>query len=86
MCFAFDLLLRHQVWRERLLPLLERHLAESMDSVAAYHLLYQEAALANLLEVWGQMGQMSQPLLQTSNSAIGSATCCPSCTAAACWC
>jgi hypothetical protein len=33
------------------LPLLEQHLAEKVDSVAAYQLLYHEAALANLLEV-----------------------------------
>lgn len=42
---------RRQVWRERLLPLLEGHLAERVDSVTAYRLVYQEAALANLLEV-----------------------------------
>lgn len=42
-----------QVWRERLLPLLEQHLADKVDSVAAYQLLYHEAALANLLEVPG---------------------------------
>ncbi len=40
-----------QVWRERLLPRLERHLADRLDSVASYQLLYHEAALANLLEV-----------------------------------
>lgn len=40
-----------QVWRERVLPLLERHLAGRLDSVTAYQLLYQEAALANLIEV-----------------------------------
>ncbi len=39
------------MWRERVLPLLERHLAERVDSVTAYQLLYQEAALANLIEV-----------------------------------
>lgn len=42
---------RRQVWRERLLPLLERHLTQRVDSVTAYQLLYHEAALANLLEV-----------------------------------
>ncbi|KAL4451614.1 hypothetical protein ABPG75_007276 [Micractinium tetrahymenae] len=44
-------LLAAEVWRERLLPLLERHLAERVDSVTAYQLVYHEAALANLLEV-----------------------------------
>ena len=34
-----------------MLPHLEQHLAEKVDSVAAYQLLYHEAALANLLEV-----------------------------------
>ena len=34
-----------------MLPRLERHLAERLDSVASYQLLYHEAALANLLEV-----------------------------------
>lgn len=43
-----------QVWRERLLPLLERHLAERVDSVTAYQLLCHEASLANLLEVGRQ--------------------------------
>ena len=40
-----------QVWREQVLPLLEGHLAERVDSVTAYQLLYHEASLANLLEV-----------------------------------
>lgn len=40
-----------QVWHEKLFPLLKRHLAEAVDSVTAYQLLYHEAALANLLEV-----------------------------------
>ncbi|KAL4856193.1 Zinc finger MYND domain-containing protein 10 [Chlorella vulgaris] len=44
-------LLVAEVWRERVLPLLERHLAEGLDIVTAYQLLYQEAALANLIEV-----------------------------------
>ena len=44
------------MWRERLLPLLERHLAERCDSVTAYQLAYHEAALANLLEVSGRVG------------------------------
>lgn len=39
------------MWRERVLPRLERHLAQRLDSVASYQLLYHEAALANLLEV-----------------------------------
>lgn len=42
---------QRQVWRERVLPHLEVHLAAAVDSVAAYQLLYHEAALANLLEV-----------------------------------
>ena len=47
---------RAQVWRERLLPRLEGHLAEALDSVAAYQLVYHEAALANLLEVGAAAG------------------------------
>lgn len=40
-----------QVWQARVLPLLWGHLASEVDSVAAYDLLYHEAALVNLLEV-----------------------------------
>lgn len=40
-----------QVWKQRVLPLLWGHLAAQVDSVAAYELLYHEAALTNLLEV-----------------------------------
>ena len=34
-----------------MLPHLEAHLAEQVDSVTAYQLLFHEAAVANLLEV-----------------------------------
>ena len=44
-------LLAAEAWRERLLPLLRGHLAWAVDSVAAYQLVYQESAVANLLEV-----------------------------------
>ncbi|KAK9839417.1 hypothetical protein WJX81_000945 [Elliptochloris bilobata] len=43
-------LLVSEVWRERVYPHLEQHLAQCVDSVTAYLLLYHEAALANLLE------------------------------------
>ncbi|GAB4819300.1 hypothetical protein N2152v2_006346 [Parachlorella kessleri] len=44
-------LLLAEVWRERLFPLLKEHLAQQVDSVTSYQLLYHETALANLLEV-----------------------------------
>ena len=40
-----------EVWKEKLLPLLRTHIAEKVDSVTSYQLLFHEAACANLLEV-----------------------------------
>lgn len=40
-----------QAWKAHVYPLLEAHLAEQVDSVLSYMLLYHEAAIANLLEV-----------------------------------
>lgn len=40
-----------EAWKERVYPYLKRHLAEKVDSVTAYLLLYHEAAIANLLEI-----------------------------------
>lgn len=60
------------MWRERVLPHLEQHLAEKVDSVAAYQLLYHEAALANLLEV-----PALPCLLPAWQSAWQSASLCP---------
>ena len=47
---SFPSNLAPQAWAANAYPLLCAHLAESVDSVLAYQLLYQEAALANLLE------------------------------------
>ncbi|GBF95610.1 hypothetical protein Rsub_08592 [Raphidocelis subcapitata] len=44
-------LLVAETWRERLYPLLREHLARNVDSVICWSLLFQETALANLLEV-----------------------------------
>jgi hypothetical protein len=43
-----------QTWREQLYPLLREHLARNVDSVICWDLLFQETALANLLEVCAQ--------------------------------
>jgi hypothetical protein len=40
-----------QVWQDKVYPLLKSHLAEYVDSVSSYMLLYHGATLANLLEV-----------------------------------
>ena len=40
-----------QAWKERVYPLLRQHLADNVDQVVAYLLLYHESAVANLLEV-----------------------------------
>jgi hypothetical protein len=46
-----------QAWKERVYPLLQQHLANGVDQVVAYLLLYHESAVANLLEVRrGQTG------------------------------
>lgn len=41
----------HQVWRHKVYPRLKKHLAEAVDSVTSYYVIYHEATLANLLEV-----------------------------------
>ncbi len=38
------------MWKDKVLPLLAQHMAEAVDAVLAYMLLYHEASLANLLE------------------------------------
>lgn len=43
-------LLVAEAWSERLLPLLRDHLADRVDSVVSWGLLFQEAAVASLLE------------------------------------
>lgn len=40
-----------QIWREKVLPRLMDHLAEEVDSVTSYYIVYHEATVANLLEV-----------------------------------
>ncbi|PNW79580.1 hypothetical protein CHLRE_08g358751v5 [Chlamydomonas reinhardtii] len=44
-------LLVMEAWKEHVYPLLAGHLAEHVDSVSAYVLLYHEVAVANLLQV-----------------------------------
>ena len=46
-------LLVMEAWKEHVYPLLAAHLAEHVDSVSAYVLLYHEVAVANLLQVGG---------------------------------
>lgn len=40
-----------QVWKSEVLPLLQKHVAERVDSMTTYMILQHEAAIANLLEV-----------------------------------
>lgn len=40
-----------QVWKCKVMPLLQRHFAEQVDPMTTYMLLQHEAAIANLLEV-----------------------------------
>lgn len=40
-----------QVWKSEMLPLLQKHIAERVDSMTTYMILQHEAAIANLLEV-----------------------------------
>jgi hypothetical protein len=44
-------LLAIEVWKQKLLPLLKKHMAGKLDSVTVYMLLFHEANLANLLEL-----------------------------------
>lgn len=44
-------LLVMDVWKEKMLPMLFRHLSQEVDSVSAYLLLFYEANVANLLEM-----------------------------------
>jgi hypothetical protein len=44
-------LLVMEIWREKLLPHLKKHLATKVNSVTVYLLISHEAALANLLEI-----------------------------------
>ncbi len=39
------------MWKQNVLPLLWTYIANEVDSVTAYLLIYHEAAVANLLEV-----------------------------------
>lgn len=56
-----------QVWKDKLFPLLKQHLAEQVDSVTSYLLLYHEAALANLLEVGGRRSSCQRVWKAPSN-------------------
>ena len=42
-----------QAWREMVLPHLEQHIADNVDSVSTYMLLYHEVTVTNLIEVGG---------------------------------
>ena len=39
------------MWKAHVLPLLQQHIAEQVDSMTTFMLLQHEAAVANLLEV-----------------------------------
>ena len=69
-----------QVWRQRVLPHLEAHLAAAVDSVTSYQLLYHEAALANLLEARGRGGWVAGLLGHAAH--CGACLRCARCTAA----
>lgn len=43
--------LAYQVWKANVLPIIQQHIAEQIDSVTTFMLLQHEAAVANLLEV-----------------------------------
>jgi hypothetical protein len=49
-----------QAWKEQLYPLLKQHLADHVESSISYLVLYHEAAVANLLEVRGEIQQLQQ--------------------------
>ncbi len=59
-----------QVWKDRLFPLLKHHLAEHVDSVTAYLMLYHEAALANLLEVRACLGLCVHARMRLGEQAV----------------
>ncbi|KAA6426414.1 MAG: zinc finger MYND domain-containing 10-like [Trebouxia sp. A1-2] len=44
-------LVTFEVWKANVLPLLQQHVAEQVDSMTSYMLLQHEAAVANLLEI-----------------------------------
>ncbi|GAX77785.1 hypothetical protein CEUSTIGMA_g5228.t1 [Chlamydomonas eustigma] len=44
-------LLAIEAWRELVLPHLEKHIAQNVDSVSTYMLLYHECMVTNLLEI-----------------------------------
>jgi zinc finger MYND domain-containing protein 10 len=54
-CAKVSTLVQHllvmEVWKGKLLPLLKEHLANEVDSVTSYGLIFHEANVANLLEM-----------------------------------
>jgi len=40
-----------QAWKEKVLPHLHRHLANKVDRVVSYMILYHEVHISNLMEV-----------------------------------
>ena len=40
-----------QVWKVHVLPILQEHIAQQVESMTTYMILQHEAAIANLLEV-----------------------------------
>ena len=59
MCFAC------QVWKANVLPLLQPHIAERVDSMTTYMLIQHEAAVANLLEVNIMIASFSKATLHS---------------------
>lgn len=52
-----------QVWKVQVLPILQKHIAEQVDSMTTYMILQHEAAIANLLEVPAKDGNLVSPQL-----------------------
>ncbi len=61
---------RTQAWKAHVFPLLEEHLAASVDSVLSYIPVYHEAALANLLEASSCASSTSVPCMLQGGCAI----------------
>lgn len=61
-----------QVWREKVFPLLQNHIAQHVDSISTHLLVYHEAALTNLLEVkLGDTHLVSCPAESGGHSLVG---------------
>jgi hypothetical protein len=73
-----------QAWKAQLLPRLRAHLAGDVPGLVTYFILYQEAVLANLLEVcgcgWlgGRVGARGAMAVAGRGSGGGRCAACPS--------